>query len=403
MTLNGLPFYDPRTQAYLVQGWNLRMEANLIATLSFTVYPDNPRYDSIAVRNTLLRIYSDDELILVMRPVRLTETLKGGVTVYCEEMLGALADVSQNVVGEWGAVNTVAGRVSIIIAASPRLSADYRVSATQNITTAFDADLAEENTKFALSEPQSALDLLRSQTCDKFPDGFLFAEYYDEYMKVCFLTESELPQGAQAIEYGKNLQEFSRESNADDFFTRLIPLGADTATTAAQQRDGAPQSRPLTIYGQAVPDYDDPQGDTSVSVIDIHSGSAETAYGVKTKIVRFDEIKSASALFRRGWAYFGANYGRATKTVNLKAVDLHFADSSIPALKFLTRVPVKVPHLGVNTEYLIKRMNLSASPGSSTVELGEVKKSFTDLSSQSAKAAATRFTTLNSRVYGLEH
>lgn len=92
MTVNGITLYDPTMTDYTLEAPTLHLEANKIGTLTFTVYPDNPQYGSIALRQSIIRVYRDGAIYMLFRPVRRTQRFQGGVEYTCEEMTAFLND-----------------------------------------------------------------------------------------------------------------------------------------------------------------------------------------------------------------------------------------------------------------------------------------------------------------------
>lgn len=92
-TMDGIKLYDPMLTAYTLERPTMRLEGNKIGTLEFTVYPTNPRFNDFKLNKSIIRVYSDGELVSIFRPARRNMTLRGGVEYTCEEMTAQLNDV----------------------------------------------------------------------------------------------------------------------------------------------------------------------------------------------------------------------------------------------------------------------------------------------------------------------
>ena len=92
MTIDGMTLYDPTTSEYLLEAPLLHLEANKIGTLTFTIYQDNPQYEGIVLRQSIIRLYRDGAIYMLFRPVKRKMMFQGGVEYTCEEMTAFLND-----------------------------------------------------------------------------------------------------------------------------------------------------------------------------------------------------------------------------------------------------------------------------------------------------------------------
>ena len=68
MTIDNMTLYDPTTSEYLLEAPLLHLEANKIGTLTFTIYQDNPQYEGIVLRQSIIRLYRDGAIYMLFRP-----------------------------------------------------------------------------------------------------------------------------------------------------------------------------------------------------------------------------------------------------------------------------------------------------------------------------------------------
>lgn len=92
MTIDKRPLYDPARTGYALEIPDGVFEANKIGTLTFTIYPEHPEYNSITPRVSVIRVYRDGDIYALYRPVRARRMLQGGMEYTCEEMTALLND-----------------------------------------------------------------------------------------------------------------------------------------------------------------------------------------------------------------------------------------------------------------------------------------------------------------------
>lgn len=401
--LDGTTFFDPRLDQYSIEAPILEREANRIGTLTFTIYPGHPRYNDLELFSSLLRVYRDDTLYIVMRPIKRTRKMMDGIEYECEEMMGALHDTVYRP-DAYGTANLMYERVGYILAnhVAEHAGTPYHfVSYPLYCTRAFDAQLAEEDEPFAVNEYKPHWDVMMDNTVDEY-EGYIFAQYLDDRMIFHYQTEDELPQGTQHITFGENMKDVFIESGGDDFFTRVIPLGVDVKTSQAYQDLGGKKNVPKNIIGQRVQTG---EHSYSESVDYIPDWQYEDATGVVIEHVeRWENVKKKSVLYQKGLAYLNEHKLRFAQNVRLTAIDLHDLDLTIDAFDFMTRVYAYSEVHNIGAYYVVRKLELHlASPEESEIEIGTEEPSLTDLTTAAANRSAARTSDLSSRVFGLEN
>lgn len=85
--------YDPNFPDYHLENPTLKLAANKLATLTFTVYDTNPSFNLIQKRKSVIKVYRDDEVIAMVRPIKTKLNFRGGIDYTCEDCLARLNDV----------------------------------------------------------------------------------------------------------------------------------------------------------------------------------------------------------------------------------------------------------------------------------------------------------------------
>lgn len=93
--VDGKRLHDTNTTQYLVEKPTLKLSANKLATLTFTIYENNPQYSQIQKMKSLIAVYRDDEVIALVRPVKTKLNFLGGIEYTCEDILARLNDIKR--------------------------------------------------------------------------------------------------------------------------------------------------------------------------------------------------------------------------------------------------------------------------------------------------------------------
>jgi hypothetical protein len=175
----------------------------------------------------------------------------------------------------------------------------------------------------------------------------------------------------QAIRFGENLLDFSRNTNVADIATRVIPLGErlDEASIEAlgQRLDIKSVNNGLNY---------------------IQSNDAVASYGIITKVVTWDGVTLPSELLRKGREWLSQNQWE-NMVLEVSAVDLHMLDSTIDTYKLGDNIHViSEPH-GLNTYMMLSQMELHLADSSQNkITLGQERKERA-LSAQTSSLGST--------------
>lgn len=95
MTIDGKTLYDADFTDYIVEKPLLKLAANKLATLTFTIYPNNPMFARIQKIKSVIAVYRDREVISLVRPVKAKLNFRGGIDYTCEDCLARLNDIKR--------------------------------------------------------------------------------------------------------------------------------------------------------------------------------------------------------------------------------------------------------------------------------------------------------------------
>ena len=145
---------------------------------------------------------------------------------------------------------------------------------------------------------------------------------------------------SQTIEFGKNLLDFTRSWNTDEFATVVIPLGEKLDESQLENIDER-----LTV--------------ASVNFGDIHvvSYQAVAQYGWIEKVVEFDGVTDPTQLLAMGQSYL-SDIQFDSVEITLTALDLNYLSAEYEDIKLLDKVrAISEPH-GMNHLFPVRKISI---------------------------------------------
>ena len=471
LRINGNMLFDPDYEDYTIENGTLKMSANKLATLTFTIYPNNPQYNQIQKLLDVITVYRDNAIIAAVRPVKTKLNFRGGLEYTCEDVLARLNDLLRRpgtVQGKTQAEylealieaynaqytaqvlptpftvpvrygqrnNNVRAMQAALVKIGyklPRYGVDgYFKDETLSAVKAFQTDHKNDVTPalvvdgvFDTEEYNILMGILTpdpvtvspvifefgsaphstSNTANYVNDEYIgywdlmqkhLVEEYGGYIMPVYSIDSEtgklkctihytddehLTASEQEIIFGDNLADLFVESDSEETFSVLIPLGKDTA-----------KNRPLTIASvNSGNDY-------------LESEIGLGLYGRRERTYRWDDVTSAATLKTKGEEYLAENAVKLKEKITLSAIDLRYAGADIDYLDFLTMVHVASDNHDVDEDYPITEMQISLnSPTASKLTIGAETLTFTDRMIFNVRGASDENRRINARLFDLEH
>ena len=394
------PFFDPRLPGYPLEQPTMSREEGKLATLTFTIYPGHPEYGNLTLKKSQLWLYADGALLVKFRPVSVHRAFAGGLEYQCEELLGLTADIlyRPNAYGANLKAVDILGHIADTFNAQFTPATPLQVGTISRI---LNQKTMEE--KYAITAYKPVYDVL-TEFVESFADGegLLVPRYDEDYIYLDYLLPEDLPLSGQEFRFGENLVDLDMDSETDDFFTVLIPLGADVKTSAADRAKGQANKLPLTINrGGSSTIGDIPVVFGGDSILDVEYAAL---YGRIEKTVVFEDMKTEPDLYGKAVDYFIKHRGNITDAIEVRAADLRDAGVDVEHLRWMTRVRVSGPRQGIDQEYVLRRQVIQLDdPSSQEIVVGGSRGSLTDLTSASAGKASRQISALDNRVFGLEN
>lgn len=332
----------------------LTLEAGKAGSLSFTMYPNHPEYDSLRRMLGRVVVYEDDTELFRGRILRMETNLYKERKVTCE---GDLAYLMDSIADPGEYTESISDHFSRLVDMHNRQVESDKQFAVGIVNV----DKATESQTFKTDSYRTTSAAMSDDLTSVFggyirtrrSGGTVYLDYIGDYGKA----------GNQNIEFGVNMIDFSESVSSDDIFTVLLPTGSEGVTM---------------------------EGITGSKYVKIPN--AVERYGTVVRAVSFSDIKEAGAeLMQAAYDYIEKNYKEMPPTLTLTAIDLKRLDFALDGFELGTRIGIlSEPHgingspvcskISYNLEYPEKNIyqfseieNIGGSNRSQTVATGSTK------------------------------
>lgn len=337
---------DMVENGYFVSQPTCEKEVNKSGSCQFYIYKQNPYYNAIKPLKTIISVKDGSKEVWRGRVLNAESNFDNRKTVYCEGILSFLVD---SVIRPYDRNCNMEDQFRYLIAQHNEQVESFKQFTIKSITV--DDPYGSKQWKTdSYEKTKDAIDGILNTY-----GGYLIAEYENGQNVISYVKDPAI-YSTQTIEFGRNLLDLTITINPDNVFTALIPIGYDG------------NHNKITI--ESVNDNKDY----------IVSSEGVDEYGLIFFYHVFDEtVSSATELKEKGEVFLAKNI-KASKTLNLKAVDLHMIDPTIQAIDLYDLIKViSSPH-GVNEYEMCTKVTLNLeSPESSEFIIGTVPTGITDL------------------------
>lgn len=344
ITHNGEVFFDPRLDSYSLKRPMLLREANKIGTLTFTMFPQHPAYGELKTLKSILNIYRDGELIFKGRPAYSKRAFRNAVEYKCEEITACMNDYMFR-------PTTFSGPVSELVL---QVIASFN---NRSQSVAFEPGYIQSpgNVEWTGKGYKGHWDVLQELVSDF--GGYIIPRY--EYNKIYldWLIADDLPEAEQVIRFGENLKDLFIETDSNETFSALIPIG------------GVPAGETEKI------DITSVNGGSDV----IFNADAVDLYGYRETYKEWSAITDPAELLEAAYEWIRGNAVKFRQSVQISAVDLHNLDRGIEALSYMHWVKAESSRHDLFTRYILSREETPLDKPTGTVyTLGDTTRTFSE-------------------------
>jgi len=295
--MDGNTIYYPSDGKAVLISSTLNLELNTAGSLSFICPPENPYYEKIYNRKSIVSVYRDEKEIFIGEVREQTKDLRGNKKVQCVGLLSYLADSIQPQMEYHD--QTLYQLLSKFLKIHNE-QVDEKKKIMLGRVTVTDSN----NSLYRFTNYETTMEVIMTKMVDKL-GGYLKLRREEEHLYLDYLRLEEMGKATeQSIEFGINLLDYTEDLSAEDITTAIIPLGKEI--------DGDEKD--------ILKKYTDIQ-----SVNDgknyLVSKEAKDEFGWVCRVIRWDDVTVPANLLRKGAKWLKDNQFEMVELA-LSAVDL---------------------------------------------------------------------------------
>ena len=335
----------------------LTLEDSAAGSLTMTVPVTNAGYDKLTRLVTDIVVYRNGEELWAGRVLTEEEGFYKSRVLYCEGELAFFNDSTQPQ-AEYHNM-TVRGFLEKLVDVHNSKVAENRRFTVGVVTVTDPNDSLYRYTNYETTIEcinEKLINRLGGHIRVRKVNGIRYLDYLADYPNT----------NTQIIEFGKNLMDFTKKWDLTDFATVILPLGNRLEESPIKALEAY-----LTVESV---------NDGSIYVV---SDSAVKAYGWIEKVVRWDDVSTPSALLSKAKEYL-SDIQFDAMSIELKALDLHYLNINVEAVKLLDKIRVLSKPHGMDRYFPVSRLEIPLdSPDDTLFTLGDkVNQSLTNVNNK---------------------
>jgi len=346
IVMDGNTIYYPSDGKAALISSTLNLELNTAGSLSFICPPENPYYEKIYNRKSIVSVYRDEKEIFIGEVREQTKDLRGNKKVQCVGLLSYLADSIQPQMEYHD--QTPYQLLSKFLKIHNE-QVDEKKKIMLGRVTVSDPN----NSLYRFTNYETTMEVIMTKIVDKL-GGYLKLRREEEGLYLDYLRLEEMGKATeQSIEFGVNLLDYTEDLSAEDITTAIIPLGKEI--------DGEEKD--------ILKKYTDIQ-----SVNDgknyLVSKEAKDEFGWVCRVIRWDDVTVPENLLRKGAAWLKDNQFEMVELA-LSAVDLSEFGMPIETIECGDRVRCIAYPFGMDRIFPVMKQTIPLQkPGEIKVVLG---------------------------------
>lgn len=357
--------HDPKQNLYVGDGY-FETGDNINGQAEFTVYPDHPDYEYVKKLTTDVVFYNDGVAEFYGRILYDDEDdLSGAKKVFCEGELAFFCDSIQPIKVYQDC--TVKQYLQDLIDIHNSQVEERKQFVLGRVTVTDSND-----SLYRYSNYDTTRELMSDRLTDRLGGHFVIRHENGVRLLDYLSDEDFYKKNTQTIEFAKNLLDFSRNIDASEIATRIIPLGAKKEDS--ENGVGILEDR-LTI------------ADVNGGVIYVTDYNAVKEYGKITKVVTWDDVTVPENLMKKGQEYLkSTQYEKMI--LELKAIDMNLLDKQVEEFQIGDKIRCISKQNGLDREFPLEKKKIYISDFSkNTVTLGDSTSNKTYTSSNAQTTA----------------
>jgi len=371
--------FDLRSDDLILVDPKVNVEVNSVGEASFVIYDDHPNFADMQLMKSVFEV--SDEYGVIFRG-RMTNHTKDfyngkvvdieGVMAYFNDSVVRPFDFPGDFVGATESVNIVEFFLRWLIENHNDQVQDFQKLKLGNVT------VIEKNNYIVRSSDsvQKTWEIIEDKLFNSTLGGYVCIRYEEDGNYVDYLAD--FPEtNRQSIRFRENLLDLSRETSAENTFSAIIPYGAEIEEEDGEDEDST--NKRLTLEGL-------PDGAVTTDIHKIgdilYSKEAVEKYGwiiAPVDETTWDDVTEILNLKAKAVDYMEGIAVMLADTLEISAVDLHFADNEVESFRIGKNVRVESEPHGVSTTYKLTRLEIDLlNPQNTKIIVGETRKTLTE-------------------------
>lgn len=344
--MDGNTIYYPGDEKAVLISSTLNLELNTAGTLSFICPPENPYYEKIYNRKSIVSVYRDEREIFIGEVREQTKDLRGNKKVQCVGLLSYLADSIQPQM-EYHDQTPYQLLSKFLEIHNEKVDERKRIKLGRVTIT------DPNDSLYRYTNYETTLEAIMTKMVEKL-SGYLKLRREGTHLLLDYLRLEEMGKDTgQCIEFGLNLLDYTEDLSAEDVATAIIPLGkeieGDVNAVLKQYTD-------ITSVNDGK-NY-------------LVSKEALAEFGWVCKVVRWDDVTVPANLIRKGTEWLKDNQFEMVE-LNLSAVDLSEFGISTETIECGDRVRCIAYPFGMDRIFPVMKQTIPLQkPGEIKVMLG---------------------------------
>lgn len=355
--------YDSTLEDYKIDRGTISLEIGKSGSFTFAIYPDHFFYNQFVELKTVITVYKSGRIVFRGRVLNNTVDYWNNKVLTCEGELGFLQD---SIVRPYEFKGSPAALFTKFINDHNSQVDDFKKFKIGTI----DIDDANDYINRSTSDYSTTQSMLASALIDSDLGGYFYITHGDDgadpiptihYVK-------DFPKvSSQSIEFGANLKDYVKTTDAADIATAIVPLGSVVDS----------DNHRLTIK------------DVNGGLDYVYHAGGVALRGWVFKAVTWEDVTLANNLKTKAEAYLESIVNQNI-TIELNAIDLHLLDRSIESFNVCDYVHViSKPH-DFDAVLLCNKQTLDLlKPENDKVTLGYQTSTFTGANAQMAASVST--------------
>lgn len=337
----------------------LTLEDNAAGSLTMKLPQKNVGYGSIARMTTDISVQKDGVEIWAGRVLSESMDFYNNRDLYCEGELAYFNDSTQPP-AEFSGQSIRAYLEELIRVHNSKVGANrqFSIGAVTMVDENFPTYYTNNDKTLAILN--ALIEKYGGHMRVRKVDGVRYLDYLAEYPDTC----------SQVIQFGSNMIDFTKQWDSTEFATVIVPLGNRLDDSPIEALDAY-----LTVES------------VNNGSMYVKSDEAFAAYGWIEKVVTWDDVSDPVVLLEKAKAYL-RDLQFDNMELELSALDLHYLDVSIEAVKLLDEIRViSRPH-GLDRMFPVTKLEIPLdNPDQTQFKLGTtVKTSLSSVNNQTSAA-----------------